>query len=203
MKTLKQSNVILLLVLGLIFTGITQSRAQLQQGNYLVGGDLADFNLSLHKGTPFSMTIAPKLATFISDNVALGGYLDLSLQSQRGTSNLGYGIGALGRYYANSSQVTLIKHSRIFFEGTLGIEGTHSAISGQPSSNTNGLGFGIGPGFSYFITPNVAVETLLKYKGIAGFGNTPYTQNLELNIGFQIFLPTSRIRRVKSDVMNR
>lgn len=203
MKKIQPFSYIVLLVAALLFTGISKSSAQLEQGNLLVGGDIASFNLGINKGAPFIMKIDPKVATFIVDNIALGGYLNLDLQSQKGSSFSTYGIGALGRYYVNSSKLPVLKHSKFFVEGTIGFQGTHSAISGSPGSNTNGLGFGVGPGFSYFITPNVALETLVKYLGNVGFGNNPYAQKVELSIGFQIFLPNSRVRRVLNDVKGR
>jgi len=200
MKHLKKINLLVLLVASFLIASVQQSKAQLGQGNYLVGGDLGNFNLGINKGAPFIMRIDPKLATFVTDNLALGGYLDLNLQSQTGNNYFTYGIGPLARYYSNASKLAVIKHSKVFFEANFGFQGTHSSIKNAPSYNTNGLGFGFGPGFSYFITQNVAVETLLKYRGNVGFGNNPYAQNLELGVGFQIFLPSSRAKRVLKDV---
>ena len=78
----------------------------------------------------------------------------------------------------------------MFFEGNVGVQGK----SVSNGSNTTGLGVGVGPGFAYFITPNVGLEGLLKYNGIVGFGSEAYTSNLGLNIGFQIYLPTAKLR---------
>ena len=79
----------------------------------------------------------------------------------------------------------ILKHTRLFVEGNIGIEGNN--VSHGPS--TNGLGLGIGPGVAYFIAPNIGLETLLKYNGIVGFGNAGSTNTLNLNIGFQVYLP--------------
>lgn len=168
----------------------TVSHAQLQKGNVLVGADLANFSIGLKKGAVTDINLSPKAAWFISNNVAVGAYVnfDLSTAKDAGTSTT-YGVGPIARYYVSSPSVNLLQHGRWFFEGNVGIEGSNVSYSGGGSSNTNGLGLGIGPGYAYFITPNIGLETLLKYNGIVGFGNEPTSSRLALNLGFQIYLP--------------
>lgn len=172
------------------------SKAQLQKGNVLVGGDIANLNLTLGGGGYFHVTIDPKAAWFIKDNVALGGYVSFDLSTAKGSkTNTTYGVGALGRYYINDPKTNLLQHGRLFFEGNVGIEG-QSAANG---SNTTGLGIGVGPGFAYFITPEIGLETLLKYNGIVGFGSQAYNSNLNLNVGFQIYLPGKKVKAIIND----
>lgn len=166
----------------------TVSHAQLQRGNVLVGSDLAGFQFGLKKGAQTDISITPKAMWFINDNVAVGAYVRLSLSTAKGYTYTNYGVGPIARYYVNSAKVNLLQHGRWFFEGNVGIEGTNTKVSGV-SSNTNGLGLGIGPGYAYFITPNVGLETLLKYNGQVGFGNQTSQSYLNLNLGFQIYLP--------------
>ena len=167
--------------------------SQIQKGNILAGGDIANFDIGLQKNSAFSMTIDPKLAFFIKDNVAVGAYIDFGLQTIPGSTGTltNYGVGALARYYLSAkNSMSPLKHSRIFFEGNVGISG----VNVPGGSNTNGLGIGIGPGFAYFITPNIGLETLLKYNGMLGFGNTTTQSDLNLNVGFQIYLPSKKLR---------
>ena len=167
--------------------------SQIQKGNILVGGNLANFNLGLADGSPFSMSLEPKAAFFIRDNVAVGGYVNFGLQTIPGGNGslTTYGVGALARYYLGAAEAPdFIKHSRIFFEGNAGISGKNV----PNGSSTNGLGLGIGPGIAYFITPNIGVETLLKYNGLVGFGNETTQSDLNLNVGFQIYLPSKKLR---------
>ncbi|MEO8819536.1 MAG: hypothetical protein ABI267_05740 [Ginsengibacter sp.] len=173
------------------------SNAQLQKGNYLVGGDLANFNLGLGGGGIFNVNIDPKVAWFIKDNVALGGYVTFGLATAKGAkTSTTYGVGALGRYYINDPKTNVLKHGRLFFEGNVGIQG-QSAANG---SNTTGLGLGVGPGYAYFITPEIGLETLLKYNGIVGFGSQPYASALNLNVGFQIYLSKNKVKTIVNDV---
>lgn len=182
--------IITLFTIALIAFGTT-AEAQIQRGNLLVGGDIADFNLNLNGGGYFSMRLNPKIAFFLQDNVALGPYVNLGLTTAKGAgTNVNYGVGAFGRYYINPTRVSVLRHGRFFLEGSVGIEGDNTS-NGE---STNGLGLGVGPGFAYFITPNVGLETLLKYTGIVGFGSRPTASNLDLGVGFQIYLPTHRLR---------
>lgn len=186
-------------MLAIILTaGAYVAKAQLQRGNVLVGGDLADFSLGLNDGSQFRMDISPKAAWFIRDNTALGAYVQLGLLTGAGAgTDVSYGFGALARQYLGGDALSVLKHTRFFLEGNVGIEGVNYSQGGS----TNGLGIGIGPGLAYFITPNIGLEGLLKYQGILGFGTAATSSNLNLNVGFQIYLPgRSAIRNVKRDV---
>lgn len=173
-------------------------KAQIQKGNVLVGGDLADFSLGLNKGSQFSLDLSPKAAWFIRDNTALGAYVNLGLLTGAGAgTNVNYGVGALARRYLGGNALGVLRHTRFFLEGNVGIEG----VNYSHGESTNGLGIGIGPGLAYFITPNIGLEGLLKYQGLLGFGTAATSSNLNLNVGFQIYLPgRTAIRNVKRDV---
>lgn len=173
--------------------------AQIQKGNILAGGDIANFNLGLRNGSDFSMNINPKLAFFVKDNVAIGGMVNIGLVTGGGVTIFDYGVGALGRYYfADKNNLTPLRHSRFFAEGNVGISGQN--VSGGGIS-TNGLGLGLGPGYAYFITPSIGLEVLLKYDGVIGFGNAVTQSNLNLNVGFQIYLPSRGLKsRITNDV---
>lgn len=186
------------LILTAIFLLSSPGFSQIEKGNILAGGDIANFDIGLQSGSAFSMTIDPKLAFFIKDNLAVGAYLNFGLVTASGFTTTNYGVGALARYYLSGKDVnTPLRHSRFFFEGNVGINGRN--VSG--GAGTNGLGLGIGPGYAYFITPSIGLETLLKYNGIIGFGNATTQSDLNLNVGFQIYLPSHKLKqRVTNDV---
>lgn len=183
---------VLIFTLFSIFAGALAASAQIQKGNVMVGGDIMQLNLSLNEGKNFTLAIDPKAAWFIQDNIALGAYMHFNLTTAKGAgSSVSYGIGPLARYYINDKNINLLRHARFFIEANVGIEGTNP----QVGSSTNGLGLGFGPGLAYFITPNVALEGLFKYQGIIGFGSSVTSSNLVLGVGFQIFLPGSRVEK--------
>jgi hypothetical protein len=167
------------------------AQAQIQRGNLLVGADIANLNLNLNGGGDFNMRIDPKLAFFFRDNVAVGPYVTFALATAKGEgTDISYGVGGFGRYYINDSAVNILRHGHFFFEANVGIEGYNPATG----DNTNGLGLGGGPGYAYFITSNVGLETLLKYNGIIGFGSSVTSSNLNLSFGLQIYLGSSKAK---------
>ncbi len=186
-----------LIAAALAFTGFA-AQAQIQRGNVLMGGNIANLSLGLDNSKVFSFDITPKAAWFIEDNLALGGYVDLGISTAKNSpTTTRYGVGALGRYYAGND-VEVLRHGRFFGEVNAGFGGINVS---NGVGNTNGLSLGFGPGFAYFVTPNVGLETLLKYNGLAGFGNASYQSTLTLSLGLQVYLPgRSTANKVKSDV---
>jgi len=187
-----------LAVMALLFS--TAAVAQTQKGNLMVGGDISNFNLNFlggGGGTAFTMDLTPKIAYFIRDNLALGGYgrFSLATAKDQGT-NTTYGIGALGRYFIEDKKVRQLEfsqRSRFFVEATAGFGGNNYSETGI---NNNGLDIGFGPGLAYFITPNVALEALLKYELTVGFGSATTSNRLNLGVGFQVYLPTAKAREI-------
>lgn len=194
------------LICGLSFfvLATNQTQAQLQKGNLLIGADLMGMSADFQKGnTTFNLSINPKVAWFIQDNIAIGGMVDLGLSTRKGYTAISYGVSALGRYYISDKQVQLLKQSRFFLEGNVGISGQNTKVDGSDNVSTNGLGIGFGPGIAYFITPNISLEGLLKYNLTVGFGNSTTNNQLAFGLGFQIYLPTKKARAVYNDVKSQ
>lgn len=176
---------------GLIaFCGV--ANAQLEKGSTIIGADIANFKIGLNTGSQSSVDINPYAAWFVKDNIALGAKLNYGIQAQKGVEpSTNWAVAALGRYYINDAAINVLKHTRFFLEGTAGVAGT---IIAETNSSTNGFLFGFGPGMTYFVTPNIGLEGLLKYNGLLGFGSEPYASNLTINVGFTIFLPFSKAK---------
>ncbi|CAA7196384.1 hypothetical protein D1631_16400 [Chryseobacterium nematophagum] len=191
----------------LILTGIfavaglaTTANAQIQQGNWLVGSSLVSSNFGLNTGGGYNISVQPKGAYFIKDNVAVGGYVTLGFNkiSNGSPTRFDYAVGGLGRYYLSPGEKgvdNLLNHGRWFLEGNVGIGGN----TVEHGNSTTGLDFGVGPGYSYFITPNIGLEGLVKYNGVTGFGNEGLTSTITFNVGFSIYLPTSKAKQVIRD----
>ena len=182
---------------------VSTANAQIQKGNWMVGSSLVTSNFGLNTGAGYDFSISPKGLYFLEDNIGVGGYVNLGfMKPGKGESTqFNYGVGALGRYYLSPGEKgvdNLLYHGRWFFEGNVGIGGT----SVENGISTTGLDFGVGPGYSYFITPNIGLEGLLKYNGVTGFGNEGLTSKLSFNVGFSIYIPTSKAKQVASDIKN-
>jgi len=187
---MKKNLLLTTIVVCLLLTSQLAS-AQIQKGNIMIGGEIGNLNLSLDNGGAYSFLLNPKAAWFIKQGIAVGGYLNLGLSGAKDAgTGVNYGVGALGRYYITNANAQIIPHSMFFVEGNVGIEGDNPATG----DNTNGLGLGIGPGWTYFVNPNIGLEVLLKYNGIVGFGSSPTSNNLNLFIGFQIYLGSSEAK---------
>lgn len=192
------------LILSGIFAVVglaTTMNAQIQQGNWMVGSSLVTSNFGLNTGGGYNIALQPKGAYFIKDNVAVGGYVNLGISKVTNGSptRFDYAVGGLGRYYLSPGEKgvdNLLNHGRWFFEGNVGIGGS----SVESGNSTTGLDFGVGPGYSYFITPNIGVEGLVKYQGQSGFGNEGLNSNITFNVGFSIYLPTSKAKQIANDV---
>jgi len=175
----------------------TAAVAQTQRGNLMVGSDISNLGFTFQKSsTRFNFNLNPKLAYFVNDDLAIGGYVNFGLSTSNGAgSDVSYGVGALARYYIhdkNTRKLEFSRRARFFLEANAGFGGQNPASG----ASTNGVQLGVGPGLSYFITPNVALDALVKYDLIVGGGNSTTSQTLGLNLGFQIFLPTSRARQI-------
>jgi hypothetical protein len=174
----------------------TAAVAQTQKGNLMVGSDITDFGFTFQKAnTDFQFNLNPKLAYFIQDGLAVGAYVKFGISTHNGGgSTTNYGVGALARYYIqdrNVQKLEFSKRARFFLEANAGFGGTNS-----PAASTNGVELGVGPGLSYFITPNVALDALVKYNLTVGGGNSTTAHNLGFGLGFQIFLPTAKAREI-------
>ncbi len=177
------------LVVTVIFFS-TGAQTQISRENVMIGGNISNMTLGMDNRGAFNMTLSPKAAWFIRNNLALGAYLDFNLMTAKGISPaINYGVGALGRYYINDPEINVLRKTRFFGEATVGIEGHNPSVG----NNTNGLGMSAGPGIAYFITPNIGLEGLVKYKGIVGFGSSPASNNFVFGVGLQVYLSRSKV----------
>ena len=176
------------LVLGAAFAAIAlagTANAQIQEGNWMVGGHVADFKFT----NGFNMNLTPNVGYFVKDNWAVGAQVGLHVASPKGSSDTqtDWTVGAFTRYYFNPNEVDgLLNHGRFFAEGSVGFGGDNSSSG----ASTNGADLGIGAGYAYFITPNVSLDALLKFNALVGGGSSSGKGNLGLGVGFQIYLPT-------------
>ncbi|QAA82037.1 hypothetical protein EI546_10010 [Aequorivita sp. H23M31] len=201
-----------ILLSAIFIIGMTEmANAQIEKGNLMLGADLGSglvsqtstglfgFNFGLNEGAGFDIGLSPKVGYFIKDNFMVGGIVNFGFSKSAeydgfSTRTTTYGIQALSRYYLSPGEKGIdnfLKYGRFFLEGNAGIAG----VNVKDGPTTNGFAYGVGPGYSYFVTKNVALETTLKYNGLVGGGNTTYQHALGLTFGVQVFLPSSEAKR--------
>ncbi|NIG56981.1 porin family protein [Chitinophaga sp. Cy-1792] len=191
---MKKIRLLTLVLLTMMYGSV---KAQIQKGNIMVGADVTNLGFIFQKSsTTFDFNLTPKVGWFIKDGLALGGYVNFGLHSVKDNgSDVTYGVGAFARYYVEDKNVRKLEFSkrvRFFMEANAGLAGANPANG----TSTNGLNVGIGPGISYFITPNIGLEGLLKYDLTVGGGNSTTANHLSLNVGFQIFLPSAKAKQI-------
>ncbi|MDE3213068.1 MAG: hypothetical protein KGM98_07520 [Bacteroidota bacterium] len=190
---------LILLLIPLTLLISKESRCQTRKGNILLGGDFANFDLGLQKGAGFQMRIDPKLGIFFHDHFAMGAYASFNYQNVSKSSSITFGAGLLSRFYTKGkSGQDGLDRSSFFFEITAGLAGSHITNG----TSTDGLGLGAGPGYTFFLSPNIGLETLLKYDGLLGFGSKALQSDLNLNIGFQIYLDSHKMRKTVTEDMD-
>ena len=190
-----------LLITGFLALLGTTANAQLQQGNFMIGGELAAANFGLNKGAGYNFQITPQAAFFVQDNWSVGPYINLGVSGAKDAqTEFNYGAGALSRYYFSPGEQgldNLLRHGRFFLEGNAGIGGTTFSEGG---ASANGLDLGFGPGYTYFITQNIGLDTSVKINGNLGFGNRGTTSAIDFRLGLNIFLPYKKgINNMKSE----
>lgn len=191
---MKKIGYLTLILAGVLFT--TNIKAQTQKGNVLVGAQLANIGGTFQDGgSTFSLNLTPQAGWFIKDDLAIGPMVNLGLTTGNGSTTFTYGVGAFGRYYIKDKSIEVLDKTRWFLEANVGVNGVNVDVDGGSSTNTNGLGVGFGPGLAYFITPNIALEGLLKYDLTVGFGSSTTAHRVGLNLGFQIYLPGRKMQR--------
>lgn len=198
-----------LLVLFILGMAVS-SHAQLREGNFVLGTDLGSglaaptnsgllgFNFGLNDGAGYDLGISPKAGFMLTDNFLLGGIVNLGFSNSaesngESTKTTVYGVQAFTRMYIRPEEARLdelVSTGRFFLETNAGIAGVN--VTDGPT--TNGFAFGFGPGYSYFLNSNVAIEAGVKYNGLVGGGNTDYQNSLGLNLGILIFFPQSEAR---------
>lgn len=195
---------ILFLTSFLIFgiTGI--SHAQLEQGNFMLGADLGSglvnpatnglfgLNVGLNEGAGWDIGLSPKAGYMISDSFLLGAIVNLgySQVSDESDGVFVYGAQALSRFYVSPGEADVadvVPAGQFYLETNAGLAGRN--VTDEEA--TNGFAFGFGPGYSYFLNDNVALEASVKYNGLVGAGSRNYQNSLGINIGIQVFFPRS------------
>ena len=188
---------ILLLASAFCLTGIV-SNAQTQKGYYLIGGNIANMGGNTNEKS-FNLKLEPKAAWFVQDDLAIGGQVSVGLDAGRGRGPaINYFVGPMARYYFGDQDLNTTKQTRIFAEANAGIGGTNGG-----GRSTNGFEAGAGPGLAFFVNENISLELLAKGNITTGAGNKGVAFKPNLGLGFQIYLPTAKLKSIREDVRSK
>jgi len=185
-----------LLLIGLLFSAVNFASAQeitrpqysesvgakpIQKGNWMIGGALGSLGYSF-EGENFNINVTPRAGYFISDGVAIGLGVNAGLETVKNGDNIWkYGVLPYVRYYIPEGSSST---GRFFGQGEIGISGSNGGTS------DTSFAFGIGAGYSHFVSRTVALEAIVGYNYSKSNASTAQAQNgLGVAVGFQIYLP--------------
>ena len=198
------SRKIVLFLFLLIFVIIpikAQTEKPISKKHFLVGGALG-FNMNnLSVTNKDGSTYQNKTNTFNSDiyfgyffinQLAIGIYPDFEFQWYWNNNNVEktmiFTLNSFLRYYFRFG---------LFGEGTIGIGTSKSWDNANLWRKREVFSWGLGVGYSLFITNNIAIEPVLSYKShkrtdlLSQYKDVRDTMGLYLHIGFQIYLKTN------------
>lgn len=145
------------------------------KGDLFISGSLGFTSTKQGDSKTNNVNFSPMAAYFITENIALGGQLVIG----SGKTEVGdvenktntFGVNAIGRYY-----FTPAKSFSIFGQAQVGYSSSKQEpeVGGETKFNT--FGIGVGPGMSYFVSNNFAIE--------AGLGILNYTSTKQDIDGF-------------------
>jgi hypothetical protein len=185
-------------VVALLSLASTTIQAQTVKGTRVLGLSAGN---AVYQKTNFykqiSATLAPSVGTFVADNLALGINVPInyslikhfnSPSNEARQRSMGIGVLPWLRYYLPST-----KQHRFFGEFSVGgiLSNSRIKATGFAASNfTNvNLHASAGLGYTYFLTPNVGLESLLAYRLDGGTPDRFGQGALVLNLGFRVYLP--------------
>ncbi len=112
-----------------------------------------------------TFTFAPQVGFFLSDNFAVGGYLNFALAKQDNAAIYGYddasqttiGLTPFARYYfINSGKLKVAAEGQLGFSYTHRTENSGNVVVSEPKTTT--LEFNVRPVAAYSITENIDLE---------------------------------------------
>jgi opacity protein-like surface antigen len=169
-----------------------QMNAQIQKGTRTLGGSVGFSSTTATSTTTLTgyptkessssssyLSLAPKGGIMLTDNVMVGAEIDFSISGRGGQSSSTTTIGLLpfGRYYFPAGDKFYV-----FGEFALGF-GSSSNGSASASVTT----WHIGPGASYFIKDNIAIEAELNFNSTKYKDASQAINTTTLGIGLQFY----------------
>ena len=177
MKIFRQCMLLALLMI----LSLNIANAQTESGAIMVGG-LLDLDLAFDDDDDaFQFIFTPRYGKFIADGLAVGGQLGI-VYEKFGDENTDTDItlGPFTRWYIFGGDLRMLLDAQMSY--------IYNRRALPASSETNhGFQFFGGPGLSYFLSDNVAIDVILGYN-YRTFGEEAASSNLKLVAGFQIFL---------------
>jgi hypothetical protein len=201
---------IFLLVLILAVIKSHEAEAQIEKGNWMLGGSISfnrsasDYTSSFGSGTwkSYTFDFAPDIRYFVVDRLAVGLRIPFSYTStiddEPSSKYTSYAIGPTLRYY-----FPVNKKWAIFTDVTYSFGSQVSKVPvydgswvTQKATNNYSL-FSAGLGTTYFLTPSVGIEGTFSYNAAQTnydneYDNESSSGTLSFDIGLQVYFSRNK-----------
>lgn len=178
-----------LAILILFFSIKASGQSLIGKGTYSINGTVS-FISYYDENSKFNSSVfimSPGCDYFIIDNLSLGLKLNIQNESYGGTSYMNWGIGPSARYYMSDKifkPFLLVSYSY----------GQQNTSMSDDDIKLSDITFGVGG--DYFLTDNVAIETLVSYtftnitfpERMHPYYNDSQRKTLAIGIGVNVFL---------------
>lgn len=169
------------LLVGLTVFAATNTFAQVNKGQWLIGGD-AGFSSSKTGSGPSltSISLSPNVGYFFINNFAGGGRISFASVSQNSQTASAVLAAPFLRYYFLPSS----KNVNVFADASYGFGSTKA--SGGSSSSFNAYQIMAGP--AIFLNPKTALQFAPFYRSESNGSGNSRTNTIGIEIGFQIHI---------------
>ncbi len=175
-----------LVVVVLVFV-TTHLFAQTEKGDFLVGGSIGFQTTSGNS----NITFAPNVGYFVKNNFAVGANVNLSSVKQDIQKITEFDLGPFARYYVGHNNLRPFASLSLLYK-TNTVKDTDDGTK----SSVNGFGYTLGVGAAAFFSPDVAFEGFFGYN-FSQFETAESNRGVSLNLGFQVYINSRKMSRMK------
>jgi len=169
-----------LLISAALLIAFSATKAQINKGQWLVGGDVSFSSDKQGEAKSTSFEFSPNAGYFFMNNFAGGLRLSFTSSKQKGADE-GYSTFMAApflRYYFLPTGQKV----NILLDGSYGF----GSMGGDDKQSLSGFSFAAGP--AVFLTPNTALEFTLGYNSMKLENVDDRANAFGVNVGFQIHL---------------
>ena len=162
-------------------------QGQTEKDDWLIGGTL-QFNTSKANSV---FQFSPQVGYFIINNFAIGGRFVVDHNKLGDDRTTAIGAGPFARYYFLKAKF------RPFVAADMDFSSVKRKTGSTPSSTETAFNYFIGGGGAFFISDNVALETIMGYR-YTKVENKESAGGFNFRIGFQVYINRYQADEVKS-----
>jgi hypothetical protein len=163
---------------------IQTSFAQVNKGQWLVGGSTTFTSTSQGDYSNTNFDFSPNVGYFFMNNFAGGLRLGFMSDKDKGDdATSSFNIAPFLRYYFLPAE----KKVNVFGDASYGF-GSYNSGGGEGDSKMNSSNFSIAAGPAIFLTPHTALEFALSYNSMKFEDVADRYNTIGFNVGFQIHL---------------